>query len=176
MSGKYKKLKKDIAVCPYPVFGLRKSVYDLEYVDHYEEKGWFTISYQSSNRQPYSFSGRNVHTLYLGSSIYVHERFISVIHDISLNFYVEEVIRGKMVFEEDHRIWWYYRAPFRLDIGFDVEGIPFEGSIMHYPAPLDMAAWCFSCPEPHHYHIDGRAFGLSYEEVIGVISSLGKLK
>ncbi len=63
MSNKYKKLKKDIAAFPYPVFGLRKSVYDLEYVDHYEEDGRFTICYQSSNRLPYSFFGRNVHTL-----------------------------------------------------------------------------------------------------------------
>ncbi len=176
MSDKHKKLEEDIAAFSYPVFGLREGVYDLKYVDHYEEKGWFTISYQSSNRLPYNFSGRNVHTLYLGSSLYIHDRHISVIHDISLNFYVGEAMREKMVFEEGHRIWWYYQAPSRRDIGFDVEGIPFEGSIMHYPAPLDMAAWCFSCPEPYHYHIDGRAFGLSYDEVIGVLSALRKLK
>jgi hypothetical protein len=116
-----------------------------------------------------------VHTLYLGSSLYVHDGIISVIHDISLNFCIGEAIREKMVFE-DHRIWWYYRAPSRLDIGFDIESIPFEGSIVHYSAPLDTAAWCFSCSESHHYHIDGRAFGLSKEEVFGVLSALGKLK
>jgi hypothetical protein len=50
MFDKHKKLEEDIAAFPYPVFGLRESVYDLEYVDHYEEKGWFTICYQSSSR------------------------------------------------------------------------------------------------------------------------------
>jgi hypothetical protein len=53
MSDKHKRLKEDLAACPYPVFGLRECVYDLEYVDHYEEEGRFTICYQSSSRPLY---------------------------------------------------------------------------------------------------------------------------
>jgi hypothetical protein len=170
MSDKHKKLEEDIAAFPYPVFGLRESVYDLEYVDHYEEEGRFTICYQSRSKPPYRLSGRSLYTVSLESSFWP----FPVVHGTSFYPYIEETIREEEVFE-------VFVAGTEWNRDLDIDGIRFkgamlyQGSIEYEDSSIETAGWCYSS-ESHHSHIDGKAFGLSYEEVVGVLSALGKLK
>lgn len=174
MFGKYKKLKKDIAAFPYPVFGLRKSVYDLAYVEHYEDDGRFTIYYQSRSKPPYQFFGRSLWTFSLESSLYMHEGPLSVVHDTSLYPSRDETIQEEETTQEVFEIF-VMETLWNRDL--DIDGIRFKGEMRmrHTEDPFNMAGWCYSS-ESGHYHIDGRAFGLSYEEVIGILSALRKLK
>ena len=178
MSDKHKKLEEDIAACPYPVFGLRESVYDLEYVDHYEEEGRFTICYQSRSKSPYQLSSRSLWTVSLESSLYVHEGPLLVVHDPSLPYYRGKIIREKtQTYQEDEREK-EFRYPYSgsgWDGGLDIDGIRFLGEMLHTKEPIDMAGWCYSS-ESHHYHIDGKVFGLSCEEALEVLCTIDKIK
>ncbi len=178
MSNKHKKLEEDIAACPYPVFGLQESVYDLEYVDHYEEEGRFTICYQSRSKPLYRLSSRSLWTFSLESSLYVHEGPLSIVHDIYLNQYLEEIIREKIGLcseeREEEELWQLVRG-YKWEIDLAINGIRFLGAMLHTEDPFNMTGWCYSS-ESHHSHIDGRAFGLNGEEVFEVLSALAKIK
>ena len=174
MSDKQKKLEEDIAAFPYPVFGLRESVYDLEYVDHFEEEGRFTICYQSRSKPPYQFSDRSLWTVSIDSSLYVHKGPFLVIHGFCFPPYIEETIQVEETIQEEEEIETFVVGTlWKSDL--DIDGMRFLGEMQHTEDPFNMASWCYS-PDFHHYHIDGRTFGLSYEEVVGVLCALRKLK
>jgi hypothetical protein len=219
MSDKHKKLEEDIAACPYPVFGLQESVYDLEYVDHYEEEGRFTICYQSRSR--------DLCTISITSSIYMHEGPMTVVHDTTGYSFPralpetalpedqeeEVIITQKVVWNEDQTL-----EPLKLNPNsakWDENQVqtPPYGEDQPLELPMDLAEkeeirtlsfagfvvnqyiddflfvgeacamlwdpgtvrWCCSSPL-HHYHIDGRADGLTLNEVIHILDKLKILK
>jgi hypothetical protein len=145
MSDKHKKLEEDIAACPYPLFGLQESVYDLEYVDHYEEEGRFTICYQSRSR--------DLCTISITSSIYVHEVPVTVVHDttgysfprtqpkIALPEDQEEevIITQKVVWNEDQTLETLEQDPsYAMWDGNQVQTHPYDEDQPIEP-PMDLA-------------------------------------
>jgi hypothetical protein len=214
-----KKLEEDIAACPYPVFGLRESIYDLEYRGHYEEEGQFTICYQSRSR--------NLCTISITSSIYVHEGPVTVVHDttgysfpraqpkIALPEDQEEevIITQKVVWNEDqtlepleqdpsYAMWdgnqmqthpYDEDQPIELPIdlleqekmrtlgfaGFEadqyIDGLQFVGEACAMLVDPGTVRWCYSSPL-QHYHIDGKAEGLTLDEVVHVLNEIRIIK